>query len=289
MVYHHLNLKKSNKEVLITTIAISSIIDQFKLKNINPTIKYGGSLILGILLNNKRNYKKDIGTGLVLFSTLNLVFDNFKIKKCSFNYSKNAHLKNRILIHANSGKIIDKSNSVIQEIYLTNSKNKNGWNNSFKLLHCLNISGNNGGLMSKKGQVVIWNNLQDHTLEFNQLLVKWILHFEKHKVYFENNYFDKLIYWYSMVNDNKPLDIKNNKWHPSIKGEWSKYNNTLMRYDDYGNILYGAAGAAFGLEENTLLLGGNINQIFKSGFDDSKDVFSIKIGIALYLKYKLKK
>jgi hypothetical protein len=51
-------------------------------------------------------------------------------------------------------------------------------------------------------------------------------------------------------------------------------------------FLYGAAGAAFDLNERTLLFSGNFNQILKSGFDDTKDVYSIKRGIAIYFKYK---
>ena len=85
-----------------------------------------------------------------------------------------------------------------------------------------------------------------------------------------------------MVNDGKPLDIKNKDWKPKFKGEWSVYNNTLLRYDDYGNILYGAAGAAFGLDKFTLIVGANLNQITKTGFDDEKDTKSILRGIRLY-------
>lgn len=205
-----------------------------------------------------------------------------------FTFSNNVPLNNSILVNDKSGKVIQKNGNP-NEIYLTKFKNIHGWHKSFKLRHCINISGKFGGLKSYKGQPVIWNNLQDHTLEFNKLLVQWIEFFEQQNEKFENtNYINltKLFFWYSMVDDNKPLDIKNKNWKPSIKGEWSIYNNTLMRYDDYGNILYGCAGAAFGLNERTLLFGGNFNQILKSGFDDTKDVYSIKRGIAIYFKYK---
>ena len=85
-----------------------------------------------------------------------------------------------------------------------------------------------------------------------------------------------------MVNDYKPLDIKRKQFHPSAVSEWSIYNNTLVRYDDYGNILYGAVGTAFGITEEDLFFGANMNQILKSGLDESKDTFSIKRGLAIY-------
>jgi hypothetical protein len=63
----------------------------------------------------------------------------------------------------------------------------------------------------------------------------------------------------------------------------------LVPYDDYGNILYGAAGTAFGLTETELLLGANLNQIFKGGLDESKDTYSIQRGIKMYKKYQNQK
>jgi hypothetical protein len=92
-----------------------------------------------------------------------------------------------------------------------------------------------------------------------------------------------------MVNDYKPLDIKRKEFHPSAVSEWSIYNNTLVRYDDYGNILYGAAGNAFGISEDDLFLGANWNQILKSGLDESKDTYSIKRGINIYNNYIVRK
>jgi len=85
-----------------------------------------------------------------------------------------------------------------------------------------------------------------------------------------------------MVDDHKPLDIKRSEFHLSAISEWSIYNKTSVRYDDYGNILYGAVGTAFGIKEEDLFFGANLNQILKSGLDESKDTFSIKRGIAIY-------
>ena len=42
------------------------------------------------------------------------------------------------------------------------------------------------------------------------------------------------------------------------------------------------AGTAFGLDETTLLSGAILNQLKKTGFDDEKDSYSIKRGIAIY-------
>ena len=99
----------------------------------------------------------------------------------------------------------------------------------------------------------------------------------------------KLIFWQTMVNDYKPLDIKRKQFHPSAVSEWSIYNNTLVRYDDYGNILYGAAGTAFGIAEEDLFWGANLNQITKSGLDESKDTYSIKRGIDIYKNSLIRK
>jgi len=65
-------------------------------------------------------------------------------------------------------------------------------------------------------------------------------------------------------------------------GEFSFYNGRLVRYDDYGNMLYGACGTAFGFGQSRLLLAANVNQIMKLGFDDAHDVFNIKRGIQIY-------
>jgi len=113
-------------------------------------------------------------------------------------------------------------------------------------------------------------------------MVYWVDYFSKLKPLYDNNFYDKLSYWRSMVDDKKPLDIKRSSFHPSAVSEWSIYENTLVRYDDYGNILYGATGTAFGFSESTLLIGANANQILKDGLDESKDTFSIKRGIRIY-------
>lgn len=87
-----------------------------------------------------------------------------------------------------------------------------------------------------------------------------------------------------MVNDHKPLDIKRKGFRPSAVSKWSIYHNTFLRYDDYGNFLYGAVGKAMGISEINLFWGANWNQIIKSGLDERKDTYSIKSGINIYNK-----
>jgi hypothetical protein len=85
-----------------------------------------------------------------------------------------------------------------------------------------------------------------------------------------------------MVDDHKPLDIKRKEFHPSAVSAWSIYNNTLVLYDDYDNIFYGAADIASGISEKDLFWGANLNQILKSGLEESKDNYSIKRGKNIY-------
>jgi len=144
------------------------------------------------------------------------------------------------------------------------------------------LEGKAGGRPSKQGELVFWDNLQDHTTKFNLLLKYWIEYFSKLKPLYNNDYNQKKYFWRSMVDDHKPLDIKRSEFHLSAISEWSIYNKTSVRYDDYGNILYGAVGTAFGIKEEDLFFGANLNQILKSGLDESKDTFSIKRGIAIY-------
>lgn len=274
----------------ILTGSFSTVINRTYLKEINPTLKHGGSILLGSVLTifSKNKLIKQSGIGLIISNSAELIHYNAtKKNNCTFEFRHNIAESNKILINLNSGRIIQNNENKQSYIYLTRSNNTQGWSNSFKLKYCLNISGNYGGLASRKGMLVQWSRLQDHKFEFNKLLEKWMQFFELKKREFNTNSIDyakKIWYWRFMVNDYKPLDIKNSNWSPKYKGKWSIYNKTLVRYDDYGNILYGAAGTAFGLDERTLLAGANINQFKKTGFDDEKDAYSIQRGIAFYKK-----
>jgi len=61
---------------------------------------------------------------------------------------------------------------------------------------------------------------------------------------------------------------------------------TKIGWHDYGNILYGAGGKAFGFEsDGWLKLGATINQVkkfFSAGSESDKDTYSIQRGIDLY-------
>lgn len=276
------------------TIAVSGItglssilINRILLRDVNPMIKYGSGILLGGTLAqfSKNKIVKQAGIGLVISNSANWIYDAMQKNDCLFEFGNHFPTPNALLININSGKVIEEN--LVEEgfIFLTDKNDHKGWSHSFILKHCLSISGKGGGLPGKKGDSVQWWKLQNHTKDFNNLLLHWISFFENKKNEYDDSLTDtanKLWYWRSMVNDGKPLDIKKLSWSPAIKGEWSKYNDTLVRYDDYGNILYGAAGAAFGLEERYLLTGANLNQLKKTGFDDIKDSYSIKRGIAIY-------
>ncbi len=279
----------SQKKIVVPGITgLSSIlINRTLLKDVNPFIKYGSGIILGGTLAylSKNKIVKQAGIGLVISNSLNWIFEAIQKNDCPFEFGNNFPTPNAILINLNSGKVIKETLVNQGFVFLTDKNDHKGWSHSFKLKHCLNISGKGGGLPSKKGNSVQWWKLQNHTKDFNNLLLQWISFFENKKNEYDDSLTDnakKLWYWRSMVNDGMPLDIKKSSWSPAIKGEWSKYNDTLVRYDDYGNILYGAAGAAFGLEERELLTGANLNQLKKTGFDDVKDSYSIKRGISIY-------
>lgn len=279
----------SPQAVTITGIAGlgSVLVNRKLLRDVNPMIKYGSGILLGgtFAYYSKNKTIKQAGIGLVIANSVNWIVDATRKNDCPFMFKSHFPASNILLININNGKVIE--SNLLREgfIFLTDKNDYNGWDHSFELKHCLNISGKRGGLLSKKGHRVQWSKLQNHTQDFNQLLNHWILFFENKKNDYEDSslgFAEKVLFWRSMVDDGKPLDIKRSSWSPVIKGEWSKYNNTLVRYDDYGNILYGAVGSAFGLSERFLLIGANLNQLKKTGFDDSKDVYSIKRGIAIY-------
>jgi hypothetical protein len=146
------------------------------------------------------------------------------------------------------------------------------------------------GTPSKKGDPVIWSELQDHTDKFNRLVEKSVKIWEGVNEDFENEdftspgneTFERNRVFRNAFTDGAPFDIKLSSYHPGRIGEFSFYNGRLVRYDDYGNMLYGACGTAFGFGQSRLLLAANVNQIMKLGFDDAHDVFNIKRGIQIY-------
>ncbi len=284
------NLNPKSIVVPIVSGSICTILNKTAFKSFNPALKHGGGILLGTALSifSKNKIIKQAGVGLIISNSADLISSTTQKNNCPFEFENHIPGPNTLLININSGRIIPKNQNEGGVIYLTNKNNYEGWTNSFMLKHCLNISGKFGGLPSKKGSPVLWSKLQNHTKDFNNLLLNWVAFFENKKIEFDENptdYFYKLWYFRSLFNDGKLLDIKKTDWSPSMKGEWSKFNNTLVRYDDYGNILYGAAGSAFGLDESILLAAANLNQLKKTGFDDEKDLYSIKRGITIYKNY----
>ena len=276
-----------NKEIrnsfLVATTGVS-IIQTSYLKEYNPDIKLLLGLLPGMFLRrSNKPHVKYWGDSLIAGSIIGYSINKLTQDVCDYSYTKNLPKKNSLLVNINTGKVIENIGKPHFIFVTKNYGAKEGWQSSSPLLHCIKkLEGQAGGRPSKQGEPVFWDNLQDHTKKFNLLLKYWIKYFSELKPRFEDNYFQKMIFWGSMVNDYKHLDIKRKKFHPLAVSEWSIYNDTLVRYDDYGNILFGAAGTAFGISRRDLFFGANINQIVKSGLDESKDTFSIQRGINIY-------
>jgi len=276
------NTEIQNSFIVATTGV--SILQTAYLNEYNPDIKMLLGILPGMFLRrSNKPHLKYWGDSLIAGSIIGYTFNKLAQNVCDYSYNKNLPKQNTVLVNINTGKVIENIGNP-HFIYVTkNFGAKEGWQSSSPLLHCIKkLEGKAGGRPSKQGDPVLWDNLQDHTKKFNHLLKYWIKYFSELTPTYENNYKQKLLFWYSMVNDYKPLDIKRKEFHPSAVSEWSIYNNTLVRYDDYGNILYGAAGTAFGISEKDLFRGANWNQILKSGLDESKDTYSIKRGINIY-------
>jgi RHS repeat-associated protein len=196
-----------------------------------------------------------------------------------------------ILVNSKSGNLLD--TRVGGEDYVFTTKKKKAsdkaWKKSEQLFHRLNISGKSGGTESKKGDPVVWSGLDDYTDLFNSLrnsvVPSFMIEGEEiddgkggygTRMAIIDNYFD----------DNALLDIKLSRFHPKRIGEWSWYNGRLARYDDYGNMLYGEAGAAIGLGKLTLTTAAEINQWGKFGTDAGRDVLQIELGMKMFKDYK---
>ncbi len=276
------SIEKSNSFIVATTGI--SILQTSTLKEYNPAIKLLLGLLPGAYLSHsKKQHVKYWGESLMAGSVIGYTINILEQNNCDYSYGKNLPKRNSVLVNINTGRIIDKIGKQHFIFVTKNNSAKVGWQSSSPLLHCIKkLEGKAGGRPSKQGELVLWDNLQDHTKKFNLLLKYWIEYFSKLKPDYKNDYKQKLIFWHTMVIDYKPLDIKRKEFHPSAVSEWSIYNNTLVRYDDYGNILYGAVGTAFGITEAYLFFGANMNQILKSGLDESKDTYSIQKGIAIY-------
>jgi hypothetical protein len=271
----------------IAISALTSISQTKFLPKINPTIKSIVGISAGtILINQRKKIFKNIGGGIVAGSIIGYAINYLNRDECNNIYKSRAPQLNSALININTGKIIQKIGEPHAIYVTTKNTAREGWRYSSKLVHCIKkLEGKGGGVPSRLGEPVLFNKLQNHTKKFNNLLVYWINYFTRMKPIYEGREISKMLYFQSFVDDKKTLDIKNNVFHPSNVSEWSIYDDTLLRYDDYGNILYGAVGTAFGFSEKRLLIAANINQIIKDGLDENKDEYSIKRGIEIFKKH----
>lgn len=197
-----------------------------------------------------------------------------------------------MLVNKKSGKILGIKEGGEDFVFMTNKKKESekAWKKSDQLFHSLNISGAKGGSPSNKKDPVIWSELNDVTDQFNKLLNDGISIMEIHKDNFEkaefripgNKQIEKNRFFNRSVTDGAPYDIKAHIFHVGKIGEWSFYDGKLRRYDDYGNILYGASGKAFGLSNAWLIMGAHLNQLGKTGLDEDRDTYTVKMGFKAY-------
>lgn len=233
-------------------------------------------------MNKENNYGfYTVVAGLSAYLIYDHLNTKSKLNKLSAPITFRYKPHDSILINYNSGKMIDHTYEKYGSIYYTHKDNSNeGWRNCFLLRH--ELTPNINYIKEQryvKNSIVYWSELFNITSEFDEILSHWLVHFYSRRNW---PYPKKIYYWRKMVTDGSPLDIKQNSLGFKKTGEYSIYENQILRYDDYGNILFGAAGTAFGLSREVLQLGSNLNQISKLSFDDSKDTYSIDVGIKIY-------
>lgn len=150
------------------------------------------------------------------------------------------------------------------------------------------------GIGTKVGGQVYLEDLLDMTSEFNTLIADKMGLFESLNDYSSSwGYISpKFLVFKDWVTDNGPFDLKSLKrsnetsYAAIVIGEWSILNGELRRYDDYGNMSYGAWGRSAGFTTKDLIRGSNLNQIWKGMFgktnmggDETRDVNMILRGI----------
>ena len=218
------------------------------------------------------------------------------------------------LFGLNSGVQIDnkESNSEKTPIWVVDETSKdydskNPWRTASPLTYEVGRSSESGGITGRSfranhpllnvgtraGSQVYKEDLLDLSVEFRNLVKNGLNDFNGlNNKFFSNTQFRNL------VTDNAKYDLKSlviTDGTPSyaaiVIGEWSLLFGTLRRYDDYGNISYGAFGLNGGFSKEKLLDGSNTNQLFKDWFgstrgngDESRDIMTIKMGFRLYEK-----
>jgi len=285
------NIKKGVVTAMVVGTTNYSVQKWSYLKKFNPYILYVVILIVCVIAlfkaqkKAKRKTYESVAMGAIAGSTISIAAIKSMQIDCEPAYRFNCPQNDSVLVNYLSGKVLQTIGTP-KLIYVTTQTTKEkGWEHSALLTHCVkSVEGIDGGVSSKRGDPVLWSTLPDLTQKFNKTLSFWIEYFEKLKPYYDFDGINKLRFWINAVTDNAILDIKSKDYPIKRISEWSLYNNTLVRYDDYGNILYGAAGAAFGFSLWLLIMGANINQFIKSGPDEDKDKYSIMRGFKSYSK-----
>lgn len=216
------------------------------------------------------------------------------------------------LYASGSGEKIDtkESDSEKTSIWIVNTESEdydseNPWATAQPLTYQVGASSERGGLTGKTfrknhplfgvgtcaGTYVYEEELIDLSNEFKQIVIHGLPEFTglQSKIFPD-------VRFYNMVTDDAKYDLKSTitsdgtpSYTASVIGEWAFLDGTLRRYDDFGNISYGAFGLEAGYYESTLLMGSNINQMFKDWFgdtdgsgDEPRDVQMMKLGFKLY-------
>lgn len=141
------------------------------------------------------------------------------------------------------------------------------------------------------GTQVYEEDLLDMTVEFQNVVAHGLPEFTG----IARGFFPD-IRFRNLVTDDAKYDLKSKitsdgtpSYAAIVIGEYSFFNGTLRRYDDYGNISYGAFGREAGFTKAYLRFGSDVNQWGKDLFgdtdgsgDEPRDVQMINLGFKLY-------
>ena len=170
--------KEIQNSFIVATTGVS-IIQTSYLKEYNPDIKLLFGLLPGMFLRrSNKPHVKYWGDSLIAGSIIGYTINKLAKDVCDYSYAKNLPKKNSLLVNINTGKVIENIGNPHFIFVTKNNSAKEGWQSSSPLLHCIKkLEGKAGGRPSKQGDFVLWDNLQDHTEKFNQLLKYWIKYF----------------------------------------------------------------------------------------------------------------
>jgi len=78
-----------------------------------------------------------------------------------------------------------------------------------------------------------------------------------------SRYVAKLLMFTQLVKTHAPFDLKNGDYKRSVIGYYSLWHGEKMQFGDYGQINYGVAAKAFGIDLDDAIHGAGINQILQ--------------------------